>query len=246
MAEKMCLLEKIAEARVRLGAEQLDKSGYNPHAGFKYFQLDDFMPKAREICRELRFLPVESFEGDRAIMTVRDFDDPEAVVVFECPADKPNIPGTNATQVIGGMITYLRRYLWMMLFEITENDEFDAEQGRNEPAKPQTTRKTTKPASQAAPKDERPAEPPKQETVSRGTTAWKAVLTHFGYNFTKPKTDSDNADAFCASLEFVKPYGIKDAKDMKELADDTAEAIIARVANIEAGPETFVGDDLPA
>ena len=247
MADKMSLLEKIAEARVRLGQAELDKTGYNPHAGFKYFQLDDFMPEARKICRELRFLPIESFEAGRAVMTVRDFDDPSAIVQFECPAEKPNIPGTNATQVIGGMITYLRRYLWMMLFEITENDEFDAEQGKDEPAKPQTARKSTKPASQAAPKDERPAEKPEVEPISRGTFAWKSVLTHFGYDFRKPKTDSDNTDAFHASLEFVKPYGIKDAKEMKELSDDTAEAIISRIANMgssEGGPESFKGDDL--
>lgn len=251
METKMNLLEKVAEARVRLGETDLKKSGHNNHANFDYFQLDDFMPTARKICKELRFLPVESFGSDKAIMTVRDFDSDD-IIQFECPVSLPKIPGANDTQMIGGMITYLRRYLWMMLFEITESDEFDAVQQKDEP-KPSgwqknATTRGTRAASEAAPKDERPATQPKAAMPSLGTKAWKKTLEHFGYSFDKPKTDRDNADAFAASFEFVKPYGVKQAEDMKTLADDIAESIIQRVSNMEeqAGPELFKGDELPA
>ena len=251
MENKMNLLEKVAEARVRLGESKINKSGHNNHANFDYFQLDDFMPTARKICRELRFLPVESFGSDKAVMTVRDFDS-DAVVQFECPVSLPKIPGANDTQMIGGMITYLRRYLWMMLFEITEPDEFDADQQRDEPKasgwQRNATTRGTRAASEAAPKDERPATQPKATAQSLGTKAWKKTLEHFGYSFDKPKTDRDNTDAFNAALEFVKPYGIKQAEDMKTLADDIAGSITQRLANMEntGGPEMFEGDELPA
>ncbi len=245
MAEvKMNLLEKIAKARIKLGESDLKKTGYNPHAKFNYFQLDDFLPTARRICEELRFLPIESFEEGKAIMTVRDFDSDDSIV-FECPAEKPNIPGANVTQTIGGMVTYLRRYLWMMLFEITEKDEFDATQGSDEGNKPNSSTRGTRPASQAAPKDDRPAEPPKPQATPKGTVAWKKTLEYFGYDFDKAKTDRDNADAFSSALDFVKPYGVKEAKAMQTIADDIAESIIQRIENM-SGPENFKDDPLPA
>ncbi|MDR1364884.1 MAG: ERF family protein [Oscillospiraceae bacterium] len=54
------------------------------------------------------------------------------MVTVSCPIERLEIRGANAIQNIGGMQTYLRRYLYMAMFDITENDVFDANQGKTE------------------------------------------------------------------------------------------------------------------
>ena len=234
MAERMNLLQKIADIRVRLGEAEMKKTGWNPHAKFNYFKLDDFMPTARKICKEAGVLPVESFESDKAVMIVYDCDDLESSIRFECPCEKPNIPGANASQAIGGMITYMRRYLWMILFEITEDDEFDATQGApDEPPAPPAKARTTQPSA-APKKDERPA------TGFNPKEVWKQVLVFYGYDFKKPQTDKDNADAMAAAHALFDPY----AKNIMDLTEDKGRAILERIENMKkaVGPEDFEDD----
>ena len=239
MDGKMNLLQKIADIRVRLGEADIDKTGWNPHAKFKYFRLDDFMPIARKICREVGVLPVESFESDKAVMIVYDCDDLESSIRFECPCDKPNIPGANPTQAIGGMITYMRRYLWMILFEITEDDEFDATQGApDEPAKaPETARARTVQPSAAPKKDERPA------TGFNPKAVWNEVVLYYGYDVKKPADNKDNKDALAAAHAFFDPY----AKNVMDLTEDKGKAILERLENMRKAvpPEDFVDDSAP-
>lgn len=240
MADKasMNLFQKISEARVRLGDADIDKSGWNAHAKFKYFLLDDFMPTARKICRDLGILPIESFEEKKAVMIVYDADDMSSNVRFECPCETPTIPGANTTQAIGGMITYLRRYLWMILFEITEDDEFDSDgEGKDEPQRPQAQRSTVSPNS-APPKDTRPAEAPFDPKKT-----WNAVVKFYGYDTSKPSEDKDNQDAIKAAHEFFDPY----AKSLKELTREKSDAIMSRlkVLSEQRGPEDFQDDSLP-
>lgn len=226
------LFEKIAEARVLLGQANIEKSGWNPHAKFKYFQLDDFMPTARKICKEQRFLPVETFTDTKAMLTVYDMDSPEQTVVFECPSDKPNIPGTNPTQVIGGMITYLRRYLWMLLFEITESDEFDATQGMPEGETGKAVSATSSP-SYAKEKDTRPASHFNPRAV------WTECVKHFGYDTSKPADSPENEKALAEAHALFDPY----AKTITDLTEAKANAILERLENLRKAKESAVGPE---
>ena len=44
------------------------------------------------------------------------------------PIAELTLKGANAIQNVGGLTTYTRRYLYMIAFEIAENDEFDPNQ----------------------------------------------------------------------------------------------------------------------
>ena len=94
----------------------------------------------------------------------------------------------------------------MILFEITEDDEFDSDgEGKDEPQRPQAQRSTVAPNS-APPKDTRPAEAPFDPKKT-----WNAVVKFYGYDTSKPTDDKDNQDAIKAAHEFFDPY----AKSLK-------------------------------
>ena len=240
METKNNLMQKIGEARIRLGDENLKKSGWNPHAKFNYFKLDDFLPAARKICKDVGILPVESFSSDTATMKVYDCDDMSVSISFSCPCEKPNIPGANTTQAIGGMVTYMRRYLWMILLEVTEDDEFDAAQGGSDDAygngieRPSSAVRTASP-SKAPAQDTRPA------STFNPKRIWNEVVMHYGYDKSKPASDPDNADALKAAHELFDPY----ARSIDELTEEKGNAILQRLANMKqpsSGPEDFIDD----
>jgi hypothetical protein len=61
---------------------------------------------------------------------------PDTILV-NTPTVALEIKGSNAVQALGGMQTYMRRYLYMAMFDICENDTFDAVSGKTEKAKNQ-------------------------------------------------------------------------------------------------------------
>ena len=63
----MNLTQKIQEIRTRINALNLKKSGENKFAGFKYYELGDFLPQTNELCKELGLLPVFFIKEDMAV-----------------------------------------------------------------------------------------------------------------------------------------------------------------------------------
>ena len=49
----MSVFTKLNEARIRLQNTELTKSGHNKFAGYKYFELADFLPAVQEIFANL-------------------------------------------------------------------------------------------------------------------------------------------------------------------------------------------------
>ena len=119
--------EKLLAARVAFLNSQVTKSGKNMHLAFKYFELDDIVPKATAIFEEVGILPVVSFEADKAIMVLTNVDKPDDTVTFALPlVQLTENKGTNAVQAFGATVTYYRRYLYMIALDICEPDEIDA------------------------------------------------------------------------------------------------------------------------
>ena len=136
---------KLQRARVLLQELPLKKSGFNSFAGFKYFELADFLPSINIIFDNLGLCSVFSISDDMA--TLRIFDSENGgVIYFKSPvADTVSrvvIEGgkSPAIQALGSMHTYLRRYLMLNALEITEHDAVDATIKKDEPksAKPVT------------------------------------------------------------------------------------------------------------
>lgn len=143
MAEKqMNVLQKLAEARLRFLNEHIKKSGKNIKLEFTYFELKDIVPSATKIFADLGIASMVSFEAGSARMELYNANDPsESPVVFSIPyKEAPQIISnagkevTNPLQALGATITYLRRYLYMLVLDIVEDDATDASLGDETPA----------------------------------------------------------------------------------------------------------------
>lgn len=126
----MNIYEKLALARVELQELNLRKSGRNNFAKFNYFELSDILPPINRIMAKYKMLGVCSFTSEEATLTIFDAEKPDNWVVFRSPQAEADLKGCNDIQKLGGAETYQRRYLWMMAFEIVEQDEFDAMVGK--------------------------------------------------------------------------------------------------------------------
>lgn len=127
---------KLMQARIKLQGTQLRKSGENRFAGYKYFELGDFLPDVQRIFSEIGLCGVVSFATDIATLTITDLED-GTVVTITSPMSEAALKGCHPVQNLGAVQTYIRRYLWVAAMEIVEHDALDATTGSEPPAKPQ-------------------------------------------------------------------------------------------------------------
>ncbi len=128
----MNIYQKLSEAKLDFHSKEIKKSGHNKFAGYKYFELGDFIKPAMESLNKNGLVAFVSFENDKATLTVREFDG-DGVIVISSPMVSVEMKGANAIQALGAVQTYIRRYLWTSLLDIIENDAVDAQ----EPQSPQ-------------------------------------------------------------------------------------------------------------
>jgi hypothetical protein len=123
--EQLLVYEKLQKARIKLQSMKLTKSGYNSYAGFKYFELSDFLPSVNTIFAELNLCSVFSIHANEAILYIID---PETggQIVFTSPLADASSGKAPPIQALGSQHTYLRRYLFLNALEITEHDAVDA------------------------------------------------------------------------------------------------------------------------
>lgn len=121
------------EARIKLQNTALNKSGHNKFAGYKYFELGDFLPAINNIFNEIGLCGVVSFTSELATLTITDVEDGKEILITSPMADAP-MKGSLPIQCLGAVETYNRRYLWMSAMEIVEHDAVDA----SEPLKEHT------------------------------------------------------------------------------------------------------------
>jgi hypothetical protein len=123
---------KLQKARVLLQELPLKKSGFNSFAGFKYFELADFLPSINVIFDNLGLCSVFSISD--GVATLRIFDSEfGGVVYFRSPTAEAGAGKAPPIQALGSMHTYLRRYLMLNALEITEHDAVDATIKKDEP-----------------------------------------------------------------------------------------------------------------
>jgi hypothetical protein len=126
----MNVYQKLNEARERFHQSKLNKSGQNKFAGYKYFELSDFVVPALKIFKEVGLTSVISFGKDTADMRIVNNDKPDEVIVIESPMSTAALKGCHEVQNLGAVQTYLRRYLWVAALEIVEHDALDATTGK--------------------------------------------------------------------------------------------------------------------
>ena len=124
----MKVYKKLSDARIRLQRTELTKSGHNKFAGYKYFELGDFLPAVQSIFNEVGLIDAISFTEDLATMVVYDVEDGSSVT-FTSPMGSANLKGCHEVQNIGAVETYQRRYLYVPALSIVEHDALDAVTG---------------------------------------------------------------------------------------------------------------------
>ena len=213
---------KLMQARVKLAKMNLKKTGVNKFAGYKYFELSDFLPPAMEIFRELGLASYISFDHDKATMVIVDLDD-KSTLAITSPMAEAALKGAHAIQNLGAVQTYLRRYLWVTALEITESDQIDSS--------PSDVKSEEKPVDRPA--DKPPAKPP-QKVVGEAGQFQITVTTQPGADMKQwldlvkdaaevclslAESEDDVMQIFRKNKQLFDTVKAKDAVFFKELMD---------------------------
>ena len=125
----MNLFQKINKIKEEILKANLKKSGFNKFSNFSYYELADITPTIVMLCNKYDVMTQFTFENDFARLIIIDIEKPMEVLCYTSPMKDLQIKGANDIQALGGTETYQRRYLYMMAFDIIENDMFDATSG---------------------------------------------------------------------------------------------------------------------
>lgn len=159
---KLNLFTKLQLVRAELSKMNLKKSARNDFSKYNYFELSDFLPSINELCSQYHLFTYCDINSNLARITAVDCDNPEMVFTLTMDSAEVELKGMNKIQGIGSQNTYMRRYLYMALFEISESDTIDALTGKDD--KPTTKGK----------KDNKPAEDNKKTQMKTLCTSLSA------------------------------------------------------------------------
>lgn len=126
----MNVYQKLNRARAEFHVSEIKKSGLNKFAGYKYFELADFVIPALEIFNEVGLTSVIRFGKDIAEFIVINTEKPDEIIVFTSPMSTAALKGCHEVQNLGAVQTYITRYLWVSVLHIVEHDALEATTGR--------------------------------------------------------------------------------------------------------------------
>lgn len=125
---KMNIHEKLMNMKFELLDCDIKKSGHNKFGGFDYHELKDILPPVNRLCKKYRCLTHVDFPNQQeAILTLINVDNPEDTICTHSPRPElREMQRMNIMQSEGSYETYMRKYLYLNLFDITEPDTLDA------------------------------------------------------------------------------------------------------------------------
>jgi len=135
---------KLQKCRVELQNMELKKSGHNKFAGYRYFELGDFLPAVNTLFDIYGLAYSLQFDREMANMFIVDVNNGNSIK-FTCPMEQAILKGCMPVQNLGASITYITRYLLVMALAISEHDAVDA----SEPTKEKKTISATDGAREA-------------------------------------------------------------------------------------------------
>ena len=116
---------KLQKCRVELQNMELKKSGHNKFAGYRYFELGDFLPAVNTLFDIYGLCYSLQFDKEIATMIIIDINNGN-FIKFCCPMEPAVLKGCMPIQNLGAQITYITRYLMVMAMAISEHDAVDA------------------------------------------------------------------------------------------------------------------------
>jgi hypothetical protein len=188
------ITKKLAKARVMFQQANVKMSGESSFAKYKYYELSDILPVTNKINEELGILTIISFSADLATCDVVDSESGDKIT-FTSPMSTAQLKGCHDVQNLGAVQTYIKRYLYQNVYEITESDALNATQG-----KPETE---TKPKPKPEPKEENDYKAQLKELIdnSKGKITGEMIAETMERKFSKRKANELNEDQFLALLE---------------------------------------------
>ena len=125
------IYEKLQAVRVELAKQGIKKGRKNAYTGYNYYELADFLPQVQELCQKHKVAPIfmVSDDGTSAWLTLQDMEKQDASVKFSIPMSQAQLKGCHPVQNLGAALTYERRYLYMIAFELVEADVLEAQTG---------------------------------------------------------------------------------------------------------------------
>lgn len=129
----MTLSEKIITIRVELQKSKIKKSGKNKNTGVNYYELSDFLPTLNELMLKHKVNDQLSLDSDLATLEIVNAEEPTQTALysipfkmFEVPKTKNGSPMMQEIQYLGALNTYIKRYLYLNAFGITDGEVIDA------------------------------------------------------------------------------------------------------------------------
>lgn len=116
---------KLQKCRVELQNMELKKSGHNKFAGYRYFELGDFLPAVNTLFDKHGLCYSLQFDRDIANMFVVDVATGSSIK-FCCPMESAVLKGCMPVQNLGAQLTYISRYLLCLALSVSEHDAVDA------------------------------------------------------------------------------------------------------------------------
>lgn len=128
---RLKLFKALQLAITKLQGKKLNKSGYNKHSNFYYYELRDFLPAVNEIFLELGLYSEFNLYPDKAILTIycygSDINDIYSTMFSMPIVEAKDMQMLRGMQALGGITTYAKRYLYQNALEIAENDLIDSD-----------------------------------------------------------------------------------------------------------------------
>lgn len=186
----MSVWERLLLARLEFANKGVQKTGMHLKPNYMYFTLNDIVPSALPIFVKYRIFVHMTFEEEYAIGTVFNVDDPDEKIVFRSPlkeitAIESSVTGgklTNPMQDMGSVETYSRRYLYLVILDITEHDNIDGNADEDDstvkfpkaPTVPPTASERKEIVEQLT-STESPATPEQLEAVKIACSRWRDI-----------------------------------------------------------------------
>lgn len=178
MAEEKNIYQRLMQARLDFAKKNIEPSGYNPHLDFDYLELKDIVPVANKVLNDNKIMLVTSFSEVECIGKVVDLLGKDEPIIFTIPLPNPEKDADrlklNIVAMMGSQVTYLRRYMLMLVLDIVIADEIDADDDKTPVVK--AAQKDTPKKEKVEKKEEAPAPIPKP-VVKAKTVAKPKVQT---------------------------------------------------------------------
>ncbi len=126
------IYEKIQACRASIKASNLKKAGHNDYSNYDYYTPEQVDKLVYDAClTEKVFCKFDLDRDENGLygrLTAINLEDTKEELVWKAATEMPTITATNASQQMGGCMTFSERYLKQTAFDIVDNNlDFDSQ-----------------------------------------------------------------------------------------------------------------------